>query len=261
MAELTRMICSRSFRRFGFPPGGNAALADALGSYITDNGGTVITGARVKDIFVKDNRVKKIMWGKDGKLTESHCDFAVSNMGVGQTQKMIATAAFSSEEIKTSQEMKASYTLTIDVFSDRPLIDFPGVLMLPNGKKAAFITCPTLICPEWAPSGKHLTIVLGPPAKSEEPFNGKEEFKYLLEDAKTYLPGFDEYVTGWLTRSFRKNWPGFRARPGFDAPRETNITNLYNVGDSVKPPGLYGVGGCAESAMHVTQKIQERLTS
>ena len=78
--------------------------------------------------------------------------------------------------------------------------------------------------------------------------------------AGDFLPDFDKYTTGWLTRSFRKNCPGYHARPGYDALRETSIPNLFNVGDSVKPPGLYGVGGCAESAMYVTQKIQDAMS-
>ena len=135
MAELTRMIRSRSFRRFGFPPGGNAALANALGSYIEEKGGTIITGARVKNIIVEDHHIKKVIWEKEGGIAERGCSFVISNMGVGTTQKTIGPALFSSEEIETGRQMKASYTLTIEVFSDRPLIDFAGVLMLPQGKK------------------------------------------------------------------------------------------------------------------------------
>jgi len=58
-------------------------------------------------------------------------------------------------------------------------------------------------------------------------------------------------------RSFRKAWPGYHARPGYDATPDTSLPNLFNVGDSVKPPGMYGVGGCAESARSVVKRIEE----
>jgi len=259
MAELTRMIRSRSFRHFGFPPGGNAGLAQTLGTYIEDNGGTIITGARVTDLSVKDGYIRKVKWISEEREQESNCDFVISNIGVDNTQMMAGPEGFSSQEIEASQQMKASYTLTIEIFSDKPMIDFEGILMLPQAKRAAFITCPTLICPEWAPVGKHITIVLGPPSRSEEPFNRRVEFNSLFDDARSFLPDFDTYATDCITRSFRKNWPGFRARPGYSVSRETTIPNLFNVGDGVNPPGLYGIGGCAESAMYVTRKIQEKM--
>ena len=259
MAELTRMIRSRSFRHFGFPPGGNAALAQALGTYIENNGGTIITGANVTDLVVENGHIRKVKWVSKEKETECRCRFVISNIGIDSTQMLAGPEWFSPQEIETARQMKASYTLTIEIFSDEPLIDFDGILMLPQAKRAAFITCPTLICPEWAPEGKHLTIVLGPPSKSEEPFNNRVEFQSLFEDARSFLPGFDKYAGDCITRSFRKNWPGFRARPGHSAPRETAISNLFNVGDGVNPPGLYGVGGCAESARIVTRKISEKM--
>jgi phytoene desaturase len=259
MAELVRMIRQRSFRRFGFPPGGNAALAQALAKYITEKGGAIITGAMATDWVIEDGFIRKVKWIREGKETESRCSFMISNMGVGNTHELAGPGVFSSQEKEIAGHMKASYTLTIEVFSTRPFIDFEGILMLPLAKRAAFITCPTLICPEWAPQGQHLTIVLGPPSKSEEPFNGKKEFDLLLDDARTYLPDFDKYATGWLTRSFRKNWPGFHARPGYSAPTGTSIPNLFHVGDSVNPPGLYGVGGCARSAMDVADRIQQQM--
>jgi len=50
-----------------------------------------------------------------------------------------------------------------------------------------------------------------------------------------------------------------KEKTGYEAPREMSVSNLFNVGDSVKPPEIYGVGACADSAMDVTQKIREAM--
>ncbi len=122
-------------------------------------------------------------------------------------------------------------------------------------RRAAFTHTPSLICPEYAPEGKHMTNILGPPSCSEEPFDGKKEFGLLLEDAREFLPGFDQKAGDWTMRSFRKDWPGFRARPGHGLGPETSVDGLFNVGDSVNPPAVYGVGGAAESARKAVKRI------
>jgi len=257
VSEFFSLIRARSFRRFGFPPGGNAELSSALGRVIEKHGGRIIKNAKVSRVRVRDGRAVGVKWTAQGKDEEAGCDWVVSNVGADRTVDLVGREWFPQEEITRIGRVKESYTLTIEAFSDRPLIDFPGVLMLPQAKRAAFIACPTLTCPEWAPKGRHMTIVLGPPSKSEEPFDGRREFGLLLEDAKKFLPGFEKYATEWIMRSFRKGWPGFRARPGYDLGPETSLVNLFNVGDSVKPSGLYGVGACVQSARTVVEKIAE----
>jgi len=257
VSEFFSLIRARSFRRFGFPPGGNAELSSALGRVIEKHGGKIIKNARVSRVRVRDGRAVGVEWTVKGKSREADCSWVVSNVGADRTMDLVGPEWFPQEEITRIGRVKESYTLTIEVFSDRPLIDFPGVLMLPQAKRAAFIACPTLTCPEWAPKGHHMTIVLGPPSKSEEPFDGRREFGLLLEDAERFLPGFEKYAFEWIMRSFRKGWPGFRARPGYDLGPETSLVNLFNVGDSVKPSGLYGVGACVQSARTVVEKITE----
>jgi len=82
-------------------------------------------------------------------------------------------------------------------------------------------------------------------------------YRILMLERLPFLD-FEKHAKKWMMRSFRKDWPGYRARPGDDMPQETSIVNLHNVGDSVKPSGVYGVGACAESARRVVKKIQEK---
>jgi phytoene dehydrogenase-like protein len=259
-AELIRLIRARSFRRFGWPPGGNSQLAEALVGVIEQRDGRIVTNAKVTDILVQGGRVQGVEWLKDGKGEKAACTYVISNVGIGNTVKLAGREWFTPEEISHIEQVKASYTLNIEIFSDRPLIDFPGILWLPMARRAVFAACPTLICPEWAPEGKHMTIILGPPSSSEEPVDGRKEFEPLLEDAKEFLPDFDEQTDEWITRSFRKDWPGFRARPGHGLGPITPVDGLFNVGDSVNPPAVYGVGGAVESARDVAKRIVSALS-
>jgi phytoene dehydrogenase-like protein len=255
VAELFRLIRARSFRRFGLPPVGNSQLAEALGEFVEQRGGNIITNAQVTEISIDEGRVRGVKWVKDGREEEARCSHVINNAGTRSTVALAGSQWFPGEELERIEHTKASHTLIVEIFSDHALVDFPGILMLPAAKKAAFIACPSLICPQWAPEGKHLTIVLGPPSRSEEPFDGKKEFELILEDAGEFLPGFDREAQDWIMRSFRGDWPGFRARPGHGFGTETPVDGLFNVGDSVNPSAVFGVGGCAESARSVADKI------
>ncbi|MFC1895718.1 phytoene desaturase family protein [Thermodesulfobacteriota bacterium] len=257
VAELFTMVRARSFRRFGFPPGGNGEIAEALASVILKNGGHILKNTKVTRICVRDSQVDGIRWKQGDREQEATASYVISNVGARKTAELAGRVCFPSKDLSRLDRMKSSYTLTVEILSDRPFVDFPGILMLPEARRAAFVACPTLICPELAPQGKHITTVLGPPSLSEEPLNLREEFETLLQDARDALAGFEKHGGKLLMRSFRKDWPGFRARPGQSMPRETPVRNLFNVGDSVNPPGLYGVGGCAETARRVVQTIRE----
>jgi len=258
MEEFVRMMKKRSFRQFGFPSGGNAELVEALERSIQGKGGLVFRKSAARRIMVEEGRATGVEWiGPDGKTEEASCSFVISDVGARNTVKLTGRNWFSQSEILKVSKARPSYTLVLEILSDRPLLDCPGVLMVPEATRAAFATCPTLLCPDLAPKGKHITIVLGAPRRSEEPLDVEEEFKLLLRDARANLPKFDRYARNWVLRSFRKDWPGYRSRPGDDLPFGTLFPNLFNVGDSVKPPGSYGVGACAESAWHVTNSIRE----
>jgi len=254
-AELIRLIQARSFRRFGFPPGGNADLAESLGKAIERAGGRLMTGSKVTGILVDDGKIGGVQWIKDGRKEQTYCSLLISNVGIAKTVKLAGRQWFSADELSRIKQAKASYSMTIEILSDRPLVDFPGLLYLPEARRAAFAACPSLICPEWAPKGRHLNLILGAPSRSEEPFDGQKELGKLLEDAKEFLPDFDQEADEWIMRSFRKDWPGFRGRPGHGFGPETSVQGLFNVGDSVNPPAFYGVSGAAESARGVTMKI------
>jgi len=254
-AELIRLIRARSFSRFGFPPGGNAWIAETLGNVVEHAGGRILTGSKVTGILIDDGKIKGVQWIEDGLKKEVSCSFVISNAGIGKTVELAGPQWFSVDELSRISQAKSAYSMTIEVLSDRPLIDFQGLLYLPEARRAAFAACPSLVCPEWAPEGMHLNLILGAPSRSEEPFDGQGEFKLLLEDAKEFFLDFDQQTDHWIMRSFRKDWPGFRGRPGHGFGPETSVNGLFNVGDSVNPPTFYGVSGAAESARDVAMRI------
>lgn len=254
-AELVRLIRARSFRRFGFPPGGNAAIAEALGGVIERAGGRLVTGAKVTRIAVDGGTVRGVEWTREGRKEQVSCGLVLSNVGIAKTVELAGSQWFPPDELFRIGQAKASYSMAIEILTDRPLLDFAGLLYLPEARRAAFAGSPSLICPEWAPKGRHLNLILGAPSRSEEPFDGKQELQALLEDAKEFLPGFDPKTDECIMRSYRKDWPGFRGRPGHGFGPETAVKGLFNVGDSVNPSTFYGVSGAAESAREVAAKI------
>ncbi|MBW1785966.1 MAG: NAD(P)/FAD-dependent oxidoreductase, partial [Deltaproteobacteria bacterium] len=247
-AELISLIRARSFRRFGFPPGGNAEIAETLGRVVERAGGSILAGSKATNILIDDGEISGVQWIEDGRKEQVSCSFVISNAGIGKTVELAGRQWFSAEELSRIDQAKAAYSMTIEILSHRPQIDFPGLLYLPEARRAAFAACPSLLCPEWAPEGMHLNLILGAPSRSEEPFDGQTELELLLEDAKEFFLDFDQETDDWIMRSFRKDWPGFRGRPGHGFGPETSVNGLFNVGDSVNPPTFYGVSGAAESA-------------
>jgi len=255
MNEFLNMVEARSFRRYGFPPEGNSKLVEELARVVESAGGILRKRAAATSIKTLEGRVVEVAWKEDVKTRVAICSDVVSNLGVRKTAALIGEKDFPEDERIRMARSKPAYTMTLEILSDRPFFDFPGILMLPLAERAAFMTCPTLICPELASTGRHMTTVLGPPSRSEEPFDGRAEIGALLRDAEDHLHGFNRNKDRWIIRVFRKEWPGFRARPGSDLDQKSSIGNLFYVGDGVKPSGVYGVGACVESARIVVGKI------
>jgi len=260
--EFFKFMRRGGFSNFGFAPRGNAALSGSLAEVIRGNGGEIWTGSEVTKIIVENGVAKGVVARKDRQEMELPASFVVSDVGPARTVQLAGESNFDPEYLKSSVEpIKSSYTLLIEVISDKPLVNFPGVLMTVGTRRTAFIVTQTISCPELAPEGKHLTTVLGTPEFSAPPLDLRRDFELMIEDARDNIPGFDNYVDSLMMRSFHGDWPGFRARPGYDAPQQTPVPGLYNVGDGAKTPGRVGLSGCAEAARIVAEEINERVKS
>ncbi len=261
VVQFFKLLRGGGFSNFGFPPGGNAALVDSLAGVVRGRGGEIWTGSKVTGIMVENGTVKGVAVEKGSRAIDVPSAFVVSDIGPALTVQLAGPRHFDAEYLKIVESMKASYTLLLEIMSDRPLTDFPGVLMTVGTRRTAFIVSQTVSCPELAPVGKHLTTVLGTPEFSSLPLDLRREFDLMMEDARDNIPGLDTSAVDIMMRSFHGEWPGYRARPGFDLPQRTPVCGLYNVGDGVKGVGHFGLGGSAEAARLVAEEIVTSLKS
>ncbi len=255
MVEFLKLLQQGGFSNFGFPPGGNIALVESLAEVIKKQGGEIWLRSEVSKIQVNNGTATGVIGKKEGKDFEISSSFVICDAGPHKTVELAGLENFGNEYLKNSLErMKPSCSLLLEIISAKPLTDFPGVLMTVGARRTAFIVAQTVCCPEISRSGKHLTTVLGT-LELTEPLDVRGQFELLMEDARENIPDLDRQAEDIMMRSFYGEWPGFRARPGLDAPQETPICGLYNVGDGVKTPGHVGLGGCAESARIVAEKV------
>ncbi|MDY7035377.1 MAG: hypothetical protein SV375_04325, partial [Thermodesulfobacteriota bacterium] len=148
---------------------------------------------------------------------------------------------------------------TIQVVSDRPLVEYAGFAQICSPRRLNWISCPSILCPEWAPPGKHITLI-GGWLPSEPPWDLKEELEMNLEDAREIMPDFADHAevihAGFFVGDI---WPMFHSWYGQCLPQKTPIENLYNVGDGVCPKGAGGLVGSAMSGVEVADDLKERI--
>jgi len=243
----------------GIPPEGNLALMESLSKAIEAKGGQVWTGCRAKQIMVVDGMARGAIIQKGDEVIEVVAKAVVSNTGPKRTVELAGSENFDRGYLKQLREtLRPAPFIFIQAASDRPLVDCDSLLFL-LGRRLSVMSCPTLICPEQAPKGKHLLMAGGAPLSSLPPYDFKKEKELIIQDLRDNVPGFDEHAEILIASYFREDWPGYYSWPGYDLPQKTPIENLYNVGDGVKPPGWVGLGACAKSAQIVAEDIKLRF--
>jgi len=255
MIEYLKLVRTRGYTSFGLHPRGNKALVDSLADILTSSGGELWTRSKVTQILAHDGVVRGVAGQRGDRELEIDAPFVVSDVGPAETVELAGRENFDSDYLEMIGKIKTVCSLLLEIISDRPLVDFPGIIMTPGMRRVAFILSPTVSCPELAPKGKHITTVLGVPAHSD-PLDLRGEFDAVMEDARESIAGFDEYKDRLLMRSFHSAWPGHRALAGTDMCPDTPIANLYNVGDGVQGSGHFGLGRCAAAAKAVAEVIE-----
>jgi len=244
----------------GIPPEGNAALMGSLARAIEGRGGQVWTRCQARRIEVLDGSARGVVVERAGAAVHVAARAVVSNIGPGKTVDLAGANNFDRGYLKDLDEtLKPAPFMYLQAASDRPLVDCSSLIFVP-GRCLSVMHCPTLLCPEHAPEGRHLLGAGGVPVSVEPPYDLKGDRELLLQDLREHVPGFDRDAEVLTFSYFRGDWPGYRSRPGRDLPQRTSVENLYDVGDGVKPPGLIGLGACAASAEIVVEDIKRRVT-
>jgi len=243
----------------GMAPEGNLALMESLAKAIEAKGGQVWTRCPAKQIVVADGMARGAIIQKGDDVIEVAAKAVVSNTGPKKTVELAGSENFDMGYLKQLREtLRPAPFIFIQAASDRPLVDCSSLVFI-LGRRLSVMNCPTLLCPEHAPTGKHLLTAGGVPRSSLPPYDFKKDKELMLQDLRDNIPGFDEHAEILVASYFRDDWPGYHSWPGYDLPQKTSIENLYNVGDGVKPPGWVGLGACAKSAEIVAEDIKLRV--
>lgn len=257
--EFIRQLKFGTGATAGAHPQGFLALMQELVKVIEGRGGQVWTSCRAKRIDVKEEAAKGIVVEREGKQLEISSKAVISDAGPEATVKLAGKANFEKGYLKELQEnVRPLSYMCIEVSSDRPLVDFPGVMVAPEGRRQMTMMCTTLAYPEFAPPGKHLLQAWSAPDSSFLPMNTKKEIDLMVQDLRDVIPNFDRdgeilHVSYW-----QKDWPMYRAMPGA-LIQKTPVENLYNVGDGVAPLVPLGLPACAETAQIVASDIKQRI--
>ena len=257
--EFIRQLKFGTGATAGAHPQGFLALMQELVSVIESGGGRVWTSTRVKRILVQDGASRGIVVERNGSDLEIAAGAVISSAGPHATVDMAGSGNFENGYLKELQEkVRPLAYVCVEVSSERPLVDFPGVMVVPEGRRQMTMMCTSLAYPEYAPPGKHLLQAWAAPDSSFQSLNTTAEVDTIVGDLKEAIPGFDSRAEILHVSYWQKDWPMYRALPGA-LTQKTPIENLYNVGDGVAPLVPLGLPACAETARIVVADIKQRL--
>ncbi|MDY7035515.1 MAG: NAD(P)/FAD-dependent oxidoreductase [Thermodesulfobacteriota bacterium] len=262
--EFFRIIKRLGALPMGYAVGGNIALMESLADVVRKNGDVrklwqvdriVVEDGVAKGVIIRDRK------GEDEDKIQVNCKVVVSNTGPKMTVKLAGEENFERgyiAQMKETLKLPASWT-TFQLASDEPLVDHSSIIAVCNMRRVNWINCPTIICPELAPEGKHLTYGGGWVPSEGPPFDMDKELELNMEDMREIFPDFDKRAEIIHVGFFMGGWPMYHAWFGKNMPRRTPVVNLYNVGDGAWVEGTYGLIGCAISGKVVADEIQERI--
>ena len=139
-----------------------------------------------------------------------------------------------------------------------PLTDVSGMVIAAGLNRVVSFGCLTYAAPDLAPDGWHLVTFYGTPGSCLRPMDKQEEIRLNVEDVKTIFPDLERNggrILDVHCRNPDDPYALYRSWPGYDMPTETSVSNLFNVGDGVKPMGYIGTPAAALSAKQVVEKI------
>ena len=258
--ESIRSMKSAGNYSYGYPVGGCIALMESLSKVIRNKGGQVWTRSRTQRILVKDGVACGIVVRRDGHDTQVNAGAVISNAGPQSTVQLAGEDQFDKGHLKDAKSLPFSPYIQFHIISDRPLIDTPALVFIPDALRMYYMACPTLTCPELAPKGKHMLIAGGAARRTLGLIDFKKELQLSVEDLKENLPGLDRYGQILHAGCFDRGWPASRSVQGAAMPRKTSVEKLYEVGDGVVPSaGAGGHIGCLRAARDVVADIRTRL--
>jgi phytoene dehydrogenase-like protein len=240
---------------------------EAIAKIITTNGGEIWTRARATKILIEDETVKGVLVTKNllkkGEAqVQIDAQAVICNAGPYTTLKLGGEENFCQSHIKDVKEtLKTFPWLAFQVSSSAPILPSSGIGFVSGSRIVNWVLSPTLLCPELAPKGKHITYV-GAWIPANPPWNFSKYLEMAIQDVREIAPDYDKYVEEILHVAYfiRQDWPMYRSYDGYSlSSTKTSVINLYNIGDAVFPRGYSGQPGAAQSGKDVAEDIQKRI--
>jgi phytoene desaturase len=253
---LTYFTRKSAFKRFGFHPEGTIGLWRGMAKVVESHGGEVWLNTAVTNILVEGDTVTGVRVVRNAENLEITSPIVVSDVGPAATVGLIGDDNVPAEYCELVRRGdRPTAMISVNFVSQDRLVDIPGMLSFAKSRRLAYIANFTDTCPEMAPEGWNLYVGTAVPKPSVGEFDADAETELLLQDLRDAIDGFDQRARILNIAVTRDGWPPQRAVAGFDLPRDTPFTGLWNVGDAVKEYANGGTTACAETAELVVDEI------
>ena len=245
-AVATYLTQKGAFRRFGFCPRGSIGVMEDLAAVVTGAGGAVWTSASAAGIELVDGRATAVTVIRDGAEVRLECDAVISNAGPAATVALLGPERLPATYVREISERDTpTPMIVVDIAAREPLIDEAGIVFFADTTRLSAIAHLTSACPEVAPPGWRLYVAYAVPVPALGAYDEEAEIAATLRELEQEMPRLPQ-ARVLRVRIVKDDWPAQRTAAGREAPMQTPIANVINVGDGVR---LYGDGGTQACAV------------
>lgn len=251
------------YKKFGFAPNGNVAVADAIAEVIEARGGRVLRGVEASSIeFDGERAVAVHAAGADGVSQRYAARAVVSNIGPRNTAKLTVGSRAEAAFAERVADVQTTSLLTLAFSANTEIVPHPGIWAFTDIERLCNLANLSATCPELAPEGRTLYEAYSAPRPSVGGNYDADAERALLEaDLRKMIPGFDEADVVLFKAMRGDRAPAQQVRPGYDLDVRTPVANLVEVGDGVKPYGWIGTTACAQTARTAVAALEPELAA
>ena len=246
------------YKRFGFAPDGNAAVAEAIADAVVARGAQVMRGTAATALELDGDRVTAVHAERaDGTMVRLPAPAVVSNTGPRATARLLAGTRARDAFERRVRDVQTTSMLALAFSTRRPIIRHPGIWAFTDTERLCNLANLGATCPRLAPAGRTLYEAYGVPRPSVGgEYDADAERAILERDLHRMIPGFGEAEVVLFKAMRGDVTPAQQARPGYDLDVRTPIANLVEVGDGVKPYGWIGTTACAQTARQAVDALR-----
>jgi len=246
------------YKRFGFAPDGNAAIAEAIAAAIVARGGAIRRRTAATALELEDGAVAAVHVRRaDGTPERIPAPAVVSGIGPRNPARLLEPTPARDAFAERVRDVQTTSILALAFSTRERIVPRCGIWAFTDTERLCNLANLSDPCPRLAPEGRTLYEAYGVPRPSVGGDYDAEAERALLErDLRRVLPGFATADVLLFKAMRGDRAPAQQARPGHDLDVRTPLPNLVEVGDGVKPYGWIGTTACAESARRAVEVLQ-----